>query len=390
MRSTTHVTGAFCIVAMFLGAGIAQSAEFGGFGSYVSGFKASVPVGGGATGAAFDASGTILYYVSDATDEVRALMFAPDFMSGTTKSIGLGNLGDSNPSDVVVDANGDLYVTYDFTAAVRKITDPMGAAVPSNVFTGNAFLGTTGDDDPFGIKIAPAGYSGSLAKPGDLLLNDKGLDDNNINAIESVAPDGSSYAIMATWTKLPNCTLADASPENMAVDHVNSIVYMAPVQMTSVIDGSPLTQVFTVSPDGVLTAHQITMPSVAGDLLDNVQGIAVNPLDGSIWVVDDDNYPGTGYEPDDAVYRIDPVTFVATLEIDFNAEPGNTSQGQGFPNFNYSMAFTPDGRHLILGDIDGNSNTANSMMVFGIVPEPTTVLLLGISGCLLVGRRRRS
>jgi len=389
MRSILSTTGALgSVAALLLGAGIAQAAEFGGFGSHISGYKASIPVGSGATGAAFDASGTIMYYVSDSTKEVRALKFAPDFMSGTTQSVGL--VGYSDPSDVVVDANGDLYVPYDYTAAVRKITDPMGAATASDVFVGNSFLGGTGDDDPFGIKIAPAGFSGSKAKPGDLLLNDKGLDGNSNNAIESVTPDGSSYATMATWTTLPNCTMADPSPENMAADQKNGVVYMAPVQMTSTVDGKPLTQIFTLSPEGVLTAHEITLPSLTGDLLDNVQGMAVNPLDGSIWVVDDDNYPSATYVPDDALYRIDPVTFVATLEIDFDVEAGNTTQGQGLPNFNYSIAFTPDGRYLVIGDTDANSNTANTMMVFGVVPEPTTVLLLAIGGCLLGARRRRS
>lgn len=389
MKPTSCTTRALCVVAaLLLGAGIAQAAEFGGFGSHISGFRASVPVGAGAAGAAFDASGTILYYVSDSTDEVRALKFAPDFMSGTTQSVGL--VGVADPSDVAVDANGDLYVVYDYTAGLRKITDPMGAATASDVFAGNAYLGGTGDDDPFGVKVAPAGFSGSKAQPGQLLLNDKGLDANGTNAIESVVPDGSSYATMATWSTLPNCSMTDASPDNMAVDAKNSIVYMAPVQMTSTIDGNPLTQLFTLSADGVLTAHTITMPTVAGDLLDNIQGIAVNPLDGSIWVADDDNYPSATYVPDDAIYRIDPVTFVATLEIDFDPETDNTTQGQGLPNFNYSMTFTPDGRYLIIGDIDASSLSANAMMVFNVVPEPTTVLLLGIGGCLLGVRRRRS
>ncbi|MBP7936849.1 MAG: PEP-CTERM sorting domain-containing protein [Phycisphaerae bacterium] len=391
MRSTRCAISTLGLVAtLLLGAGLAQAVEFGGFGSYISGFKASVPVGGAATGAAFDASGQVLYYVSETTDDVRALIFAPDFMSGTTKSIGLGDLGDSNPSDVVVDANGDLYIPYDYTAGLRKITDPMGTATASVVFAGNAFMGGTGDDDPFGAEIAPPGFNGSMAKPGDILLNDKGLDKNETNAIESVSPDGSGYKTMATWATLPNCTMPDASPENMAADQKNGVVYMAPVQMTSTVDGKPVTQIFTLSPEGVLTAHEITLPSLTGDLLDNVQGMTVNPLDGSIWVVDDDNYPSATYVPDDALYRIDPVTFVATLEIDFDVEEGNTTQGQGLPNFNYSIAFTPDGRYLVIGDTDPNSNTANAMMVFGVVPEPTTVLLLGIGGCLLGARRRRS
>lgn len=395
MRSTTYTTGVLCVVAtLLLGTGIAQAADFDGFGSYISGYKTSVPVSAtaktSASRAAFALDGHTMYYLMDNQESsdpgvrgLYAVKFAADFMSGT--NVGRIALSDYDyPSDVAVGADGSAYVCYDYTAAVRKVTNPMGSPTETTLFSGNGFLGGagSGDDDPIAIGIAPAGFNGSKAHAGDIILSDNGLNGNSLQAVESVAPDGSSCTIMTQWTTLANG--AD-NLDLMAVDAVHNRVYLAPIDMTRTAG----TSIFSLDADGNMTEHVLTVPG--GRDLSNCQAIAVNPLDGSIWIGDDDTYPSDTYEPDDAIYRIDPITFEMTIQIDFAAEEGNTSAGRGYPNLNYSMTFTPDGRHLIIGDIDADSfGSPNSMMVFGVVPEPATMLLLGIGGCLLGARRRRS
>ncbi|MBN1853989.1 MAG: PEP-CTERM sorting domain-containing protein [Pirellulales bacterium] len=343
----------------------AQGVEIGGLGDYATAFLSSVPVGwNDISGCEFDASGRNLFLIRDtgtaADAGLYAITFSSDYATGTLSSrLALGNL--ANPSDLTVDANGAVYVVYDYTAAVRKVTNPLGAATETDIFAGSGFLGGAGDDDPFGIEIAPPGFSGTGVSPGDLILADNGFDANDTNAVHAVAPDGSSYHTLTTWTSLPNYTAADVNLANIEVDATRGIIYLAPAAMTQ----GTSTYLFTIDAAGTLTEHTVLMP--AGANLSNMQSMAVNPIDGSIWVADDDAWPSDTYVPDDAIYRIDPDTFVATLEIDFIAEPGNTTQGRGFPNFNYnSMAFTPDGRHLMVADVDDGSNTANSIMVFGV------------------------
>lgn len=391
MRSTRHAVGVGCAVAtLLLGAGVTQAADFDGFGSHIGAYKGAVPITASAYRAAFAPDGLTMYYLIDSanasTQGLYAVTFAPDYLSGVDSGrIALGDF--ANPSDVVVGADGSAYVCYDFTAAVRKVADPMGARIETTLFSGNTFLGGTGDDDPVSIGIAPAGFSGLNVNPGDIILGDNGLDANGTQAVESVAPDGSSSKIITQWTTLPNGA-TNPNLDLMAVDPVHNRVYLAGIDMAIEVGSDTQTSIFTLSADGTLTEHILTIPE--GRDLSNCQAVAVNPIDGSLWIGDDDAFWSETREPDDAIYRIDPITFEVTIEIDFASEEGNTTQGRGYPNFNYSMTFTPDGKHLILGDIDANSfGSPNSLMVFSVVPEPMSLLLLGVGGCLLGARRRR-
>ncbi len=79
----------------------------------------------------------------------------------------------SNPADLVFAPNGDAFISEDYGGSIYR--KAWGGA--SSVWVAGFH---TGDDDPFGMAIAPPGFDGANVNPGDILVSDRG----NANADE--------------------------------------------------------------------------------------------------------------------------------------------------------------------------------------------------------------
>jgi hypothetical protein len=79
----------------------------------------------------------------------------------------------SNPADLLFAANGDAFISEDYSGNVYR--KAWGGA--SSIWVSGFH---TGDDDPYGMTIAPPGFDGPNVNPGDILVSDRG----NLNADE--------------------------------------------------------------------------------------------------------------------------------------------------------------------------------------------------------------
>ncbi len=79
----------------------------------------------------------------------------------------------ANPADLVFAPNGDAFISEDYSGNVFR--KAWGGA--SSVWVSGLH---SGDDDPFGMVIAPPGFDGANVNPGDILVSDRG----NLNADE--------------------------------------------------------------------------------------------------------------------------------------------------------------------------------------------------------------
>lgn len=79
----------------------------------------------------------------------------------------------SNPADLVFAPNGDAFISEDYGGSIFR--KAWGGA--SSVWVAGFHAG---DDDPYGMTIAPPGFDGPNVNPGDILISDRG----NLNADE--------------------------------------------------------------------------------------------------------------------------------------------------------------------------------------------------------------
>lgn len=71
------------------------------------------------------------------------------------------------PADVMFDGNGNAFISEDYDGEVYRLT-PAGA---STLWVAGFH---SGDDDPFGMTIAPPGFNGPNVTEGDVIVSDRG------------------------------------------------------------------------------------------------------------------------------------------------------------------------------------------------------------------------
>lgn len=261
------------------------------------------------------------------------------------------------PSDLVVDRYGDVYITFDFSPPhVAKISDPMGGPYRTDL-SGN-YLGA-GDDDPVAIDLIPAGFVHPTLSPGDIVLGDRGIDDNPWDGLVGLKP-GSAAELL--WKETTSSTIGTL--DVMASSPVDGRIYFADQVSTK----SGVTTLFFIDSELALKTLNVLLPT--GEALANVENMAVHPLDGSIWVADDGS---------DHIFRIDPATGIASLEITMEWDGIDPFTGANFAEAG-GMAFSPDGSMLAVIDTQ-----YDEIHIFSI-PEPATALLMILA--LAVIRRR--
>lgn len=179
------------------------------------------------------------------------------------------------PTHVLFDAAGNAYVTEDNSGNVYRRTS---AGVSSLWVSGFH----TGDDDPSGMCIAPAGFSGPNVAPGDVLVTDWGYSGaDEIWAFSTAAAEGERQ-VMADP--------GEVDIHDITIGPANSVWF------ADALDGTSLWQ---LAPNGTRTALPLSrevlgMVSLAYDgttnrfyaaVTDSQRLVRIDPTNGNVVVV---------------------------------------------------------------------------------------------------------
>jgi sugar lactone lactonase YvrE len=296
-------------------------------------------------------------YSIDVINETSSGLLA---LGGDTNSTAL-----NEPAGLVVDTSGTAYVCYNNTPSVWKVTNPSGISAEIQML-GN--YGAAGDDDPEGVALVPTGFGGGYTTGSDLVLFDSGLDLSLDKAI--------SIIDQASTVGVPDVTTIWTDPNNNATLRLDSseydgYIYFARTTLeTAELDGT--TNAFVIRLDGNGVTSRIFLDIAAASVPGLDDAVAINPVDGSLWLNINDGDTRN-------VFRVDVANAVATNN-DYLAETllviGDLGYNVGFN----SMAFSPDGKQLAFGAPTGQ----DAMYVYDVIvttsPYGEWVKGFGLSG----------
>lgn len=284
---------------------------------------------------AFDPTdGNRMYVAVDVTAANGGAIYRVDTLPGGAMALGDLVVQIDNPSSLAFTASGDLYVTQDYAGDISVIRTPRNGAPYTIEKVIEQFVGA-GDDDPIAIGIAPAAFSGAVARPGDLIIADRGRDGDTPNDFYVYTP-GSNPGEPGTPTDPQAFTNYLApTPTLSAYDGVNINDF------AFALDGASLYTLFAngtlvqLDPSGTILREA----SIAGASLTAPAALATHPVTGRIWVASDDL---------DEVWSIDPATDHLQRELKF-ARTGATVPAT--IDFNDpSIQFTSDGNLFTVSD----------------------------------------
>ncbi|MBK8097701.1 MAG: hypothetical protein IPK26_11375 [Planctomycetes bacterium] len=214
------------------------------------------------------------------------------------------------PASVVVDpVSGDVFYSEDYGGNIHRV--PAGSAV-SQVWVSGFH---SGDDDPWGMAIAPSDYSGSVLGPGQALVCDHGT-----NGPKEI------------WQWTPSV----AQNERLVVPNNGALANPMDVAISTgsvwVVDGLPPPgRVFEVLPGGALRLLN-SSPS-----LPLVGAIAIDPQNQHLLL--------RGHN---TVHRLDPLTGANTLVLDVPGNQGGAGDGIDVSADGRRMALAFTNRHEVL------------------------------------------
>ncbi|RKX38330.1 MAG: hypothetical protein DRP64_15860, partial [Verrucomicrobia bacterium] len=313
----------------------------------------------GSGGIAFDPtsqSGGVydrIYLVNSTTDTNKSGLYSIDVVNETYS--GRLALADwISLRSVAVDSAGAAFTSGNHPdRGVWKIADPLGAATETRML--DDYGGGTGDDDPYGLCMVPQGFGGGYTSD-DLVLYDSGLDFNGNDAFTVV--DAASTVSDPAFTVLHQAdepgTLRQAGS-----DYDGRVYWTHSPLQTADLGG---TKPYITRMDNAGGMERIFLDIDPADMgiLDDT--IAVNPVDGSVWMA--------FYVPDEGnirtVYRVDAANAVDQGGGNYLASIARVIYNVGFNNIgNYCIAISPDGKQLALV----NPNDDDMMAIFDIHPE---------------------
>ncbi|MFC1782041.1 SUMF1/EgtB/PvdO family nonheme iron enzyme [Planctomycetota bacterium] len=230
-----------------------------------------------------------------------------------------------NPAHLIFDPNGNAFISEDYSGIIYRLKWKGASSVWVEGFH-------SGDDDPFGMTFAPRGYNGPNVSEGDILVTDRGS--GGADQIWSFSPDTpeGEQLVMPDPGNVDQFDLA-ADP--------NGAVY--------VCDEFNTGNLFTLDPDGVLTALPLNTP------VNNIRSIVYDSVTDDIYIA------GNGAK---AVYRVNPSTGDVTLVAD------------GFANlWHCCLEIDPAGRRLWV--VDYGYNRVYEFSLVGGAPVDISVTLQG-------------
>jgi hypothetical protein len=181
------------------------------------------------------------------------------------------------PAHAIFDTDGDAYVSEDYSGNVYRLASGGTSSLWVSGFH-------SGDDDPFGMTFAPAGFNGPNVSEGEILVTDRG----------SGGPD-------EIWSFSPDTAEGErqvyASP--VSVDQFD--LAAAPNDTVYVCDAFDADNLYTLDAQGVLGSFAL------GTAVSDLSSIVYDDAEDRIYVASH----GTN-----AVYRVDPSTGEVTLVAD--------------------------------------------------------------------------
>ncbi len=246
--------------------------------------------------------------------------------------------GLSNPSGITIAQDGTIWWVNDFAMALYRLKAPWDTHTPELVIADFALPGATVgglDDDPFDVAFTPADFTGSVGVPNQLVVMDRGVDDNANNALFLVDPATTDLA-------QTNYNRYLFGPGGLgAVDLVGMTVLPASKEIVTLNFDGQVTAVDANAGSRLFWPDFYSDPSVPIA----PAGIAADPLTGRLWIADDltnevwsCTADGTGGQRELSFPLTDPNR--PDRQIDFQ-EPG--------------IKFSPDGKFLMVTD----TSTAN-------------------------------
>jgi DNA-binding beta-propeller fold protein YncE len=233
----------------------------------------------------------------------------------------------SGPAHLIFAPDGDAFVSEDYSGYIyRKAWGGSSSLWVSGFHSG--------DDDPYGMTIAPPGFDGPNVNPGDILVSDRGY--SGADQIWSFSPDVAEGELLVM-------------PDPGEVDQYD--LAAGAYDTVYVCDRLDSTRIYVLVPDGTLTSFALDSP------IDGLVSIVYDP------VLDDLYVASTTSE---SVYRVEPVTGVTTLVAD------------GFSAFDpCCLEFDAEGRRLIAAD-KGYNRVYEFCLTGGTGVEAETSVLPGL------------
>lgn len=179
----------------------------------------------------------------------------------------------SNPAHLVFAPNGDAFISEDYSGYVYRKAWGGASSIWASGFH-------SGDDDPYGLAIAPPGFDGPNVNPGDVVVADRG--NSGADEIWSFSPTVAETEVLLM-------------PDPGSVDHFD--LAAAGAETVYVADALDDAHLWVLNDQGVLTGLTITPP------LDQICSVVYDPPTGLLYVA---------CCGDERVHRVDPATGLAT------------------------------------------------------------------------------
>jgi hypothetical protein len=278
--------------------------------------------------------------------------------------------GLDRPSGLAIEPDGTLWWTHDYNnnyvAGVMRLKWPWAGNVPEIVIAdfGDP-LAANPDDDAIDLTVAPANFTGSLGKPGMIIVADRGSDGDANNAVYYLDPATTELS----QTGYSNF-LVPPSPTALGSRNLNAVAALP-----------QLGEVVTLSADGFLTAingdgamRNIWPTTLWSDPLGPTPSglaIGVDPVTGRLWIADDllDEVWSVSADPSSPTPDQKELSFPLT-----NPDRPERQLMMHDPG----MVFSPDGRFLVLSDTS-TVNGGGRLLVFhneAVAPPSFRVLEL--------------
>ncbi len=257
--------------------------------------------------------------------------------------------GLDRPSGLAITADGTLWWTHDYnndyTRSVGRLKWPWASNAVETVIADLVDPAPAEqDDDAIDLCVAPSTFTGTIGRPGWIVVADRGVNGNNRNGVYVIDPATPELNQTNYSTFLINPTQADLGGD-----------------LTAIAALPQSGEVVVVSVDGFLVAingdgtfrylNSVNLWPIGAPA--NGAAIATDPVTGRLWAADDTR---------DEVWSIDVATGVDQKEISFPLNDASRPDRQ-MDFHDPGMAFAPDGSFLVVSDTS-TVNGGGRLLIF--------------------------